>query len=806
MNILISYNWLKEYLDTDLTPEEFAQKTTNSGNSVEHMHDYAKSLAHIVVGEIKTVKPHPNADKLRITEVDIGGTVVEIVCGGSNLFEGHKVVAALPGAKVRWHGEGDLVEITESTLRGVKSFGMICGVDEVGFETLPHGEKEIWDVTELTDAPAGTALSIALDLEDVVMDIEVTSNRPDCMSVVGQAREGAAVVGSALRELKSLKSWKGMIEAPHVSVEEKELCPKYSAVRLEGITVGPSPWWVQKKLILAGLKPINNVVDITNYVLHEYGHPLHVFDADKLDGGKIIVRRAAEGETMKALDGKEYKLSTEMLVIADASKPVAIAGVMGGEETGATLSTKNIIIESATFDPVSVRRTARALNLYSDSQLLFEKGLSTQSTDGAIARAIELVSEIALPQAVSAVTVVEAQAYKPRVFPFDPVMANALMGIEMEPDQMLETLHRLGFESKSGGAGSGSAGKHKDTFTITVPYWRDHDIEASVDFVEEIARVFGYDRFPSVLPEGAPPLVEPNRALVWQARAKELLKGSGLTETYSYSFLSEKQLANYGFKTDEAIHLKNPLSVDQAYMRPSLVPTMMQTIVENQALFPQADLFEIAPVYLPRPNELPEQPLNLVMAVYGKDAESLFLRAKGIMTRFFEETGVENIEMDRLVDSSRFHAGRSARVLIDGKPIGTIGQVSRSVEFAFGLDVTAVLVELDFETLLNHFSTKKTFTTLPLFPSVERDLAFILADRTEYVRIEQAIEKINPHVVSVTLFDTYRGKGIDPGKKSLGVRVEFRADDRTLESKEVDEWMAELRKMLETEFGAMMRG
>src|SRR3989338_1372059 len=796
MNILISYNWLKEYLDTDLTPEEFAQKTTNSGNSVERMHDYAKSLAHIVVGEIKVVKPHPNADKLRVTEVDIGSTVVEIVCGGSNLIEGHKVVVALPGARVRWHGEGDLVEITESTLRGVKSFGMICGVDEVGFETIPHAEKEIWDPTGLTDAPVGTSLAKALDLDDVVMDIEVTSNRPDCMSVVGQAREGAAVVGGELRALKSLKGWKGMIAAPKVMVLEKELCPKYSAVRLEGITVGPSPWWLQKKLILAGLKPINNVVDITNYVLHEYGHPLHVFDADKLDGDEIVVRRAANGETLKTLDGKEYKLTIDMLVIADSSKPFAIAGVMGGEETGATESTTNIVIESATFNPVSVRKTARALNLYSDSQLLFEKGLSTQSTDAAIARAIELVSEIAFPKAVSSVSIVEAAEYEPRVFPFDPVKANALMGIEMEPSEMIATLERLGFDAK----------KHRDTYNITVPYWRDNDIEASVDFVEEIARVYGYDRFPSELPLGAPPVRESDRALVWQARVKELLKGAGLVETYSYSFVSEKQLANYGFKVDEAIHLKNPLSVDQAYMRPSLVPTMMTNIVENQAMFPEADLFEIAPVYLSRNNELPEQPLRLVVAVYGKsDAEKLFLRAKGILTRLLDETGVSSIELDRIVDSSRFHAGRSARVLLDSKPIGTIGQVSRSVEFAFGLDVTAVILELDFEALLEQFSTTKTFVSLPHFPSFKRDLAFVLADRTEYARIERAIEKIDSSIISVELFDTYRGKGIDPGKKSLGVRVEFRANDRTLESKEVDVWMEQLRKMLETEFGATMR-
>jgi phenylalanyl-tRNA synthetase beta chain len=406
------------------------------------------------------------------------------------------------------------------------------------------------------------------------------------------------------------------------------------------------------------------------------------------------------------------------------------------------------------------------------------------------------VSEIAFPKAVSSVEMIEANEYEPRVFPFDPTKANALMGIEMEADEMIATLERLGFDAK----------KHRDTYNITVPYWRDHDIEASVDFVEEIARVYGYDRFPSVLPLGAPPVRESDRALVWQARVKELLKGAGLVETYSYSFVSEKQLANYGFKTEDAIHLKNPLSIDQAYMRPSLVPTMLTNIVENQAVFPEADLFEIAPVYLPRANELPEQPLRLVVAVYGKaDAEKLFLRAKGILTRLFDETGVSGIELDRIVDSSRFHAGRSARVLLESKPVGTIGQVSRSVEFSFGLDVNVIILELDFEALLEHFSTAKTFVPLPQFPSVKRDLAFVLADRTEYASIERAIEKIDSSIVSVELFDTYRGKGIDPGKKSLGVRVEFRAADRTLESKEVDVWMEKIKKMIENDFGGIMR-
>ncbi|MEK7452409.1 MAG: hypothetical protein AAB664_03650, partial [Patescibacteria group bacterium] len=335
---------------------------------------------------------------------------------------------------------------------------------------------------------------------------------------------------------------------------------------------------------------------------------------------------------------------------------------------------------------------------------------------------------------------------------------------------------------------------------------RDHDIEGSVDFMEEIARVYGYEKFPSHLPSGEPPLREADPALLWQSRVKNILKGAGLTETYSYSFASEKQLEQYGFTSNDAIRLKNPLSIDQAYMRPSLVPTLLTSITENQARFQEADLFEVAPVYLPNASELPEQPLRLVVATYGKDAENLFLRAKGILERLFAETGIKTWSLNRSnVDTSRWHAGRSARVLVENKPIGMIGQVSRSVEFSFGLDVTAVIFELDFEALLEHFSSSKKFASLPQYPSVKRDLAFVLADRTEYESIEHKIKKMNPSIISVEHFDTYRGKGIDPGKKSLGVRIEFRAADRTLESKDVDVWMDDIRKMLEKEFGATMR-
>ncbi len=493
MNILASYNWISEYLTHDLTVEEFAKRHTAAGNSVERMHDLREGLKRIVVGFVESVEKHPNADKLRVADVNVGTAVVKIVCGGVNLKKKQRVAVALPGARVRWHGEGDPVELVESEIRGVKSHGMICAAVELGFDLLPQGDHEIWDLTKLTKAEPGTPVSEALGLEDFILDIEVTSNRPDCLGIVGQAREGFAAVGGKFSWKPKALKVEDSLPALSVRVEDAELCPKYEAVLLDGVKVGPSPWWLQKRLVLAGHKPVNNVVDVTNYVLLELGHPLHAFDADKLTGNAVVVRRAKAGETLKTLDGKENKLTTDMLVIADATAPVAVAGVMGGEASGTSEATTRVVLESATFHKVSIRRTARALNLQTDASLAFEKGLSAQATHAALARAVELLKKVAGARVASAPFRFEAKPYQAPVFSFDPKKAEALMGADLAAKDMAAILKRLGF----------GLAKNGREFSVTVPYWRDHDIEHSRDFVEEIARVYGYANIASVLPVGA---------------------------------------------------------------------------------------------------------------------------------------------------------------------------------------------------------------------------------------------------------------------------------------------------------------
>lgn len=807
MNILASYNWLSEYLTHDLTVEEFAKRHTAAGNSVERIHDLREGLKRIVVGFVDAVEKHPNADKLRIADVNIGTAVVKIVCGGTNLKKKQRVAVALPGARVRWHGEGEPVELVESEIRGVKSHGMICAAVELGFDLLPQGDHEIWDLTKLTKAEPGTPISEALGLDDLMLDIEVTSNRPDCLGIVGQAREGFAAVGGKFSwKPRALPLSKGEIKegvsnlpALSVRVEDADLCPKYEAVLLDGVKVGPSPWWLQKRLMLAGHKPINNVVDVTNYVLLELGHPLHAFDADKLSGNAVVVRRAKAGEVLKTLDGKENKLTADMLVIADAATPVAVAGVMGGEHSGTSETTTRVVLESATFNKVSIRRTARALNLQTDASLAFEKGLSAQATHAALARAVELLKKVAGARVASAPFRFEAKPYQAPVFSFDPKKAAALMGADLPAKDMVAILKRLGF----------TLAKNGKEFSVTVPYWRDNDIEHSRDFVEEIARIFGYANIASVLPVGALSAAKADPTLQWERQAKNALRGMGFAETYNYSFVSAKELQRYNMDPDAAVKIANPLSVEQEYLRPSLIPTMLGVVESNQRRFPQADLFELAPIHRPRGADIPEARLHLVLATVGVDGKEGFLRAKGALERLMRELGVRTWRLERLAsgtDDARWHRNRSAAIWIgEHTHAGMVGQVSAETAKAFGLEQPTFLVELDFEVLAPLCSSSLKYRALPAFQEVKRDIAFVVADRVEYGPLVAALRAASGLLESVELFDTYRGEGVGAGNKSLAIHLAFRHAERTLAAEEVETELGKLRQVLESQFRATMR-
>ncbi|MFA5021059.1 MAG: phenylalanine--tRNA ligase subunit beta, partial [Patescibacteria group bacterium] len=603
MNLNISYNWLKEYVKTNLTPQEFAKKISLSGPSVDRINEIKPNFSKVVVGQILKIENHPNADKLHVCQVNVGKEKLQIVCGAPNIKEEQKVPVVLVGGKV---GE---FEIKEAKLRGVASFGMMCSQKELGL-----GEDHTGIYILPADTKVGQPLESVMPIDDAIMDIEITSNRPDAMSVIGIAREAAAILEAKFlyQTPKPNLAIKGEKKDLRVKVAEPKLCPRYSAVVMTDVKVGASPLWLQQRLLASGLRPINNLVDITNYILLEYGQPMHVFDYDKLqplsdfplrkgrEEAEINVRLAKKGEKILALDGKEYELSADQLVIADAQNPVAVAGVMGGELSAATAETKTIVFECANFNPVSVRKTSRALNLRSESSVLYEKGISPENVTAAMLRAIELAQE--LGGAKIAGKPIDEKASKPKnkEIILDSEKVDSVLGVAIKPAEIKKNLEALGFKV---------AAAKKNQLKVAVPWWRTNDIDGQHDLVEEIARLHGYHNLPTELMSGALPaaaLLHLSKGelegvkrrggtdkFTLEDKIKDILAGFGLTEVYTYSFISEKQIIGAGLQLADHIKIANPLSADFEYMRTSLLPGVLQIIAENEGFYPAGKLFDL---------------------------------------------------------------------------------------------------------------------------------------------------------------------------------------------------------------------
>lgn len=804
MNLLVSYKWLKDYVELGKTkPEEFARRFSLSGPSVERIHRQGDALEKIVVGKIVEVKAHPNADKLRIVVTDLGEMTKEIVCGGSNLAAGQLVAVALPGSWVKWHGEGEPVEIKETKLRGADSYGMICGADEIGLlDRFPKKEeKEIVDLSRLKAKP-GTPLAEALGLDDVVFDIEVTTNRPDAFCIAGLGREAAAIFGAEFlwKAAPKIPAVKG---AMPVELKSGKLCPRYLAVAMKIARVGESPDWLKERLNSAGIRPINTLVDITNYVMLEVGQPMHVFDRAKLKGGKIVVREAAAGEKILALDGKAYGFKPGQLVIADAERPVAVAGVMGGEETGVTAATTEIVFEAAAFDPVSVRRTARALNLHSDSSLRFEKGLSTELPPVALARAVELAQELCGGEVISAVADKRAHPYKKISWSFRPERASELIGVSVPAAKQKQILAALGFKVTATG----------QKWKVEVPYWRDHDIEGERDLVEEVARVYGYANLPSVIPDGPLPLAEVADVLAWESCVKRHLKDWGLTELMTYSFVSRRLLELGGL--DPAAHLRvsNPLTEDYEFMRTELLGSVLAVVAENQEIRPEGAAFELSNVYLKREGDLPEEKPRLLVAVWDRDLPagrqapkgSAVRRALGLAEALFETMGIKNWRRQEGRLPERWHPGRSVALAVGDAQLGVVGEIDPRLLAKFKIERRVAVLDLDFATLVEWASERKTYVPLPEFPPVKRDLAFVVDRRRTHAELVRAISKADTRLSKVELFDVFEDAKLGSGKRSLAYHLEFSAPDRTLTAEEADAIMENIRQLLRRDFGAEMR-
>ncbi len=799
MNILVSYNWLKEYLPgLKLSPEELAEKLSLHSQSVEKIIPQGEHLDKIVIGKILKIAKHPGADRLQLTQVEVGpGKILKIICGAKNIYPGMLVAVALIGAKVRWHGEGNLVELKKTAIRGQESEGMICAAPEISLGQTLEPEAGVIDLG-WTKAKPGINLSQVLNLKDTIFEIEVTSNRPDCLSLVGLAREVAALTGlkltsSKIRPKKTKKKVRLGVE-----IKEPQLCRRYAALVIEGVEVKPSPGWLKQKLIASGQRPINNIVDVTNYVMLELGEPMHAFDYENVEGQKIIVRRAKEGEKLQALDGREYRLTPNNLVIADSQKPIALAGVMGGEKFSVRPQTKTIILEAANFDPVSIRRTSRALNLLSDSSYRFEKGLSTELVAPAIWRAAELIGQLAGGKIVGSLIDKQTRKYQPTKVRLTSESLERYLGLKLEVRKVVKILNSLGFECRG----------NQKTITAAVPYWREGDIKIEEDLIEEIARIFGYHNLPTEMISGEIPISPRDWELFWERRIKEILAGAGLTEIYSYSFLSADLLAKCGYRPADCLKLLNPLNLELEYLRNSLVPSLLEAVKTNQEIKDQFKIFELAKVYLKRENDLPEEQLKLSGALVGSEkGNRLFYEAKGIIELLFKKLGLTNYQFQLIkTDLLTWRKERTAEIIAAGTNLGYLGELSAQVSKNFDLKKPVVLFGLDFSRLIPLATVNRTYVPLPRFPSIELDLALVVPARTQWTEVKEAIPEVNSQLIrAVELFDVFLGGKIPAGQKSLAFRVTYRSDDRTLKLSEVEQLQKEIVAKLEARFEAKLR-
>ena len=795
MNLKISYNWLKEYIKIDKSVKDFAKEFSLKSQTVESIKDLSKGLEKVVVGKLLAVEKHPNADKLHVAKVDIGRKISLSLIFGQMIKL--KVGDQLPVAVAPVKLPSDL-SIKKTKIRGVVSEGMFCLNSELGLSD--QNEAIFFDAK----IKPGTPIIEALKLNDYLLDIEITSNRPDAMSVVGLAREAAAVFGKKLNWLVPRPNLTIGKKLPFsVQVLESKPCPRYQAVVMSDVKVGPSPLWLQARLINCGIRPINNLVDITNYILLEYGQPMHVFDYEKIKGNKIIVRKAKKGEKILALDGKTYQLKPEHLVIADTKAPIAMAGVMGGELSAVTPKTKNIVFECANFNPVLIRKTARELNLHSESSDLFAKNLSPEATSQSILRAIELTQKIAGGQAASEIFNFQPKKYQPLKIKFDFASLKRYLAIEISANEVKKILESLGFKV------SGSA-----VLNVEVPYWRVNDVHFEHDLIEEIARIYGYHRLPVRLPQAAVHILTVDKNFFWEEKIKNLLVSAGLTEVYNYSLVNGDLLKKVGFSPNFAIKLNNSLNEDLAYLRTTLIGQILQNISENQKNFSEQKIFELSHIYLPavtktkplkQKPELPKEILKLTGAIFSRQP-NLFLQAKGLAELLLAQLGILNYQFKTSDPQCPiWQKDQILDVYLGNKFLGQFGRIKAEILEKFDVNQSVAIFDFDFSALVSSAKTAKIFQAWPEYPAVSRDLAIVIDQKISWQEISDQVKRANQLIAGAQYLSTFVNSEIGAGKKSLAFRLTFQAKNRTLKTEEVEAIMKKVVSQLEKKFAAKTR-
>ncbi len=786
--------WLNDYVKADMPIKDFVAGITMSGSKVETYSEMRGEVDKVVIGKVIEIKKHEDSDKLWICQVDAGqGAPIQIVTAAQNVKEGVCVPVVLDGGTVIDKEHGTTVKIKKGKLRGAESLGMFCSFNELGMDnsdfpySSPDGVLILNDDPDFDKMKPGDDVLKAVGLDDISVEFEITNNRPDCLSVLGLAREASATFGLPYNVKEpTFKGAGGDINSElTVSVENPKLCSRYMAAKVKNVKIAPSPRWMVERLRASGVRAINNLVDITNFVMLEYGHPMHAFDARYVAGNKITVRNAKDGETLKLLDeAKEpVKLTPEMLIIADAEKPMAVAGVMGGEYSGIWDDTTEVIFESACFDGVSVRRTARKVGERTEASARFEKGLDPINAKNALYRALQLVEELGCGEVVSNVIDVDNSNKTPHKLKHDYKWVNNFLGAEIPEDEQIKILESLGFEYD------------RASHEITVPSVRI-DMHLPCDIGEEVARIYGYNKIASTIPK----LSSRSKVTKEQRFADKLtdiMISQGCLETMTFSFISPKSYEKIRLPEAQrrSVTLLRPLGEDTSVMRTTMIPSMTELIVRNiNNRTPAGRFFETGRIYLPKetPEQLPEERDVLCIGAYGPDED--FFTVKGIVEAIFDETGID-AKFSKASDPT-FHTGRCAEITVGDRKIGVIGELHPAVSENYGVKERIYIASLDVAAMCELENDEIRYKQLPKFPAISRDLSLVCDDSVESGEIIDIINKAGKHLEQVTLFDMYKGAGVPDGKKSLSYNLVMRREDKTMEAEEADKSVEKILKAL----------
>lgn len=786
----LSMKWLSDFIEIDISPREFAEAMTMSGSKVEGYTIEGNELDRVVVGKILSVEKHPNADSLVICMLEVGEAApVQIVTGAKNVFPGAMVPVALAGSTLPGG-----VKIKKGKLRGVESCGMLCSVAELGVTVhdFPYAIEDGIFILEEECAP-GQDIREAIGLNDTCVEFEITSNRPDCLSVLGLAREAAATFSKPFQEPQPVVKGAGgdIRDALSVEVQTPALCPRYVARMVKNVKIEPSPRWMRERLRASGVRPINNLVDITNYVMLEYGQPMHAFDFKYVEGGKIVVRCAQPGEKIMTLDGIERTLSPEMLVIADEKKPSAVAGVMGGEFSGIMDDTRTVVFESACFAGASVRKTAKKLGMRTESSARFEKGLDPMGTIPAVQRACELVELLGAGEVVDGMIDVDNSSKEPVRVRFEPEWTNRFLGLSLGEDEMRRILASLSFRFEG-----------ED---VIAPSFRS-DIEHKADIAEEIARIYGYNNIPTTLFKGHAEGKYTEKQKFVRA-ANTALLAQGISEIMTYSFISPKYYDKIGLAADSALRdsvtICNPLGEDTSVMRTTTIPSMLEVLARNyNNRNASVRLYEIGTQYRPQGDKLPVENDTITVGMYGGCD---FFTLKGVVEVLLDALNVPGWEIHAESGNPTFHPGRCGVLTADGETLGVIGQIHPRIAGNYEIDTPVYLANLLVNALFAHRGAEKSYRPLPKYPATNRDIAVLCDEELPVGEMEKAISAACGKILErVELFDIYRGEQIPQGKKSVAFNIVMRSAEATLTDEEIEAAVKRVLKALE-KLGAALR-